>query len=58
MTEANLSPQQLFERGIVTPERYLGWQTSKTRERVWRLMQTYGHSLAEALDDLWWVGGL
>jgi hypothetical protein len=58
MTKPNLSPAELFERGIVTPERYLGWQTPDTRELVRWLMQIYGHSLAEALDDLWWFGGL
>jgi hypothetical protein len=56
MTEPNLSSAEMFERGIVTPGRYLGWQTPKTRELVRWIMQDHGLTLAEALDD--WFGGL
>jgi hypothetical protein len=47
----------MFERGIVTPERYLCWQTPDTRELVRAVMHS-GLTLAKALDHLWWFGGL
>jgi len=28
-----LSPQEMFERGAMTPERYYAWQTPRSRER-------------------------
>jgi hypothetical protein len=56
--EPKLLSPKLFERGIVTSERFLCWQTPRTREHVRWLMENYGHSLAEALGDLFWFGGL
>jgi hypothetical protein len=55
---AHLSPHELFERGLVTPSRYWAWLTPRTRDRVRRVMASHGHTLAEALDELWWMGGL
>ena len=43
-----LSPRQLFERGVITPERYLCWLTPRAREQVRWVMASHGHTLAEA----------
>ena len=56
---ARLSPHEMFERGLITPSRYWAWLTPRSRERVrWVMANHDGLTLAEALDDLWEVGGL
>jgi hypothetical protein len=39
--ETPLSPAKMFERGVVTPERYLCWHKLKTRELVRRVMMQH-----------------
>jgi hypothetical protein len=52
-----IPPRDLFSAGVA-PECHLCWQSDKTRDLVRWVMTNHGHTLAEALDDLWEMGGL
>jgi hypothetical protein len=53
------SPQELFEHGMATPEQYLSWQTERTQDVVRRAMRHHpGLTIADALEELFWMGGL
>jgi hypothetical protein len=53
------SPCELFEHGMATAEQYLSWQDARTREIVrWAVKNHPGLTVADALEELWWCGGL
>jgi hypothetical protein len=53
------SPQELFEHGMATPEQYLSLQTERTQNVVRRAMAHHPRlTIADALEELWWMGGL
>jgi len=62
VTEAaidNLSPEQLFARGITTTSRYFLGLSETDRALVLPVMDHHpALTLADAIDALWWHGGL
>jgi hypothetical protein len=54
----SIPPGDLFDAGV-TPECYLCWQSERIRDIVRSAMKDHpGLTIADAVEELWWHGGI